>query len=159
MKTKFLVFALTAALVAATGCSQRTPAPQTDTTKTAMQKKYNSEAECKADFPTAGDCVRQTTSTGAVGGSSHAGGGFFFMSPFFYPWGAVAHNNGSTSYNQRVPSSGYAPAPLSAQRSLASRSGMDFSRAPSRSSYASRSGGSVRGGFGSSSRGGFSSGG
>lgn len=147
MKNKLMVLALTAALVSVAGCKQA-PSPGTvqDTTKTAMQKKYTNEADCKKDFPQAGDCVRQTTT--AAGAGAVGGHGGFFMSPFFYPWGAVMHNNGTTSYNSRVPTSGYAPAPLSSQGSLAKRA--DFARAPRASSFGSSN--SVRGGFGSSAR-------
>lgn len=145
MKNKLLVMAMAAAIVAISGCAKSQP----DTSRTAMQKRYNSQAECQKDFPKDGDCTRVTGNTAGAGG--HGGG--FFMSPYFYPWGAVMHSNGSVDYNNRVPSSGYAAAPAHVQKSLSSSNRVSFSRAPSYSS------GSVRGGFGSSARGGFSSGG
>jgi hypothetical protein len=143
MKSKFLVLALAAAIVAVAGCSSKASS-QADT-KTAMQKRYNSEAECRKEFTNPGDCTRHTTS----------GGGGFFMSPFFYPWGGIMHSNGSMSYNNRVPSHGYTAAPAYAQKSMAART--NFSKVPA--SYTSSHSSTVRGGFGGSARGGYSSGG
>ena len=141
MKSKFLVLALTAAIVAASGCSNSNAYDDDDDdrrTKTAMQKRYKSEAECRKEFNNPGDCKR----------TSSAGGGFFFMSPFFYPWGGVRHANGSMSYNNRVPKSGYTAAPANIQKSMASST--NFSRVPA--SYASASRSTVRGGFGGTAR-------
>lgn len=154
MKNKLLFTALFTALVTLSGCANE---PQPDT-KTAMQKKYTSAADCTKDFPTAGDCVRVTGNTGSPGAVQQAGGGggFFFMSPFFYPWGGVMHNNGTTSYNQRVPTSGYFAAPPSSRLATASKA-VNFSRVPA--SYSTRAGSSTRGGFGGSARGSYSSGG
>lgn len=140
MKNTVLVLAL-AAIVGIVGCTAKSQG--SSDSKTAMQKRYKSQAECRKEFPKEGDCVRHT-STGGTGGA-------FFMSPYFYPWGAIMHNNGLTSYNNSVPRSGYAPAPAAVQSRIAASRSVNFSKAPSSS-------GTVRGGFGGSSRG-FSSGG
>lgn len=104
-------------------------------TKTAMQKQYRTKEDCRREFPKEGDCREVRTGSG----------GMIFMSPYFYPWGAIMHGNGSVSYNQKVPSSGYVPAPASVQKGLASSGKVNFSRVPS--SY-----GTVRGGFGTTGR-------
>lgn len=153
MKKKLLGIALLAALVATAGLTACTNKPAADT-KTAMQKKYTSLADCAKDFPVAGDCTRQTVS-GAVAGNG--GGGGFYMSPFFYPWGGIIHNNGVTSYNQRVPTSGYYAAPPSSRLAAVSKS-VNYSRV-SPAYASSHASSSVRGGFGGSARGGYSSGG
>lgn len=153
MKQKFLLTAMLAAIVTLSGCvADNTP---TADAKTAMQKKYNTQADCAKDFPVAGDCTFVTQQAMAGTGATHAGGGYF-MSPFFYPWGGIIHNNGTTTYNSRVPTSGYVAAAPTARLAAASKS-VNFSRVPS--SYGARFGGSTRGGFGGSARGGYSSGG
>lgn len=143
MKSKFLFLAVALAVASVAGCSKNSNA--SDGTKTAMQKKYKSRAECQREFPSANDCTYRTTN----------GGGGFYMSPYFYPWGGIMHSNGSMSYNNRVPSSGYTAAPSNIQSSMASRT--NFSKVPA--SYSASNSGTVRGGFGSSARGGYSSGG
>jgi hypothetical protein len=153
MNTKILALSLSMALVALTGCSSRSQAGNTNSpdNTVAMQKRYNSQAECQRDFPTAGDCTRTTVS--GTNGVNHGGG--FFMSPFFYPWGGIYHSNGSMSYNNRVPTSGYSVAPANAQRLVASKA--NFSNVPKgytgyRSASTGSSSSTVRGGFGSSGR-------
>jgi hypothetical protein len=130
VKKQLLVIALCATAFIG-GCKNSSGQENSEDYRTAMQKQYSSESACRQEFPTAGDCVRQTNSTG----------GSFFMSPLFYPWGAIYHNNGRMEYNRAVPSSGYSSAPRNLQAIASSKT--NFSRAPS------VSGGTTRGGFGS----------
>ena len=146
MNKKIMFLALSMALVAVAGCSSRSQAGNSSAAdnKTAMQKRYNSQAECQRDFPVAGDCTRTT-----VSGTNNGGG--MFMSPFFYPWGGIYHSNGSMSYNNRVPTSGYSIAPANAQRLVASKT--NFNNVPKGyAGYRAASTSTVRGGFGSSGR-------
>lgn len=140
MKSKLLIVAMAAAIVSLAGCARS----QSADTRTAMQKNYNSEADCRKEFAQPGDCVRYTTSTGGYG----------YHSPFFYPWGGIYHSNGVMSYNERVPTSGYTAAPAAYQSRVSSAT--NFSRVPA--SYSSRAyssssyGSSTRGGFGATGR-------
>lgn len=141
--TKLRLTLLATAIVFMAGCSP-------DPDKTAVQKQYTSQADCQKDWNIPGDCTR----------ASNSHGGFFFMSPYFYPWGGVYHNNGIMSYNQRVPTSGYTPVASGVQSRLASR--VDFSQTPTaRANAIAARTASTRGGFGGTGRasGGFSSGG
>lgn len=134
---KLILPAVIAAAFSLAACSKR----QAPDTRTAVQKQYATQADCQKDFPVAGDCTFVTNTAGAPG-MGH------FMSPYFYPWGAIMHSNGMIDYGNRVPTAGYRAAPPSVQSSLASR-GVNFAKAPAVSSF----GGSTRGGFGSSARG------
>lgn len=151
MKQKFLMVALLAAITSfAAGCAPDNPQPDV---KTAMQKEYNSLADCSKDFPVAGDCTRVTGGNLVPGsGGAHAGsGGFVFMSPYFYPWGGIIHSNGSTTYNNRVPTSGYHAAANSSRLAAVSKS-VNYANVPRSYTSAGRAS-SVRGGFGGSARG------
>ena len=144
MKKTALVLTV-AAIVALSACSKPRSSDYSSTeyssdSKTVMQKRYKGKDECQREFPQEGDCVRYTTASGGHG----------YISPFFYPWGGIYHSNGTMSYNQRVPTSGYYSAPPSTQSLVQSRT--NFSNVPR--SYSSRmAGNSTRGGFGASSRG------
>lgn len=140
MKNLRLTLLAAAIVLMAAACAPAEP------DKTAMQKKYASEAECRKEWTTPGDCVgRKDTSSN--------GPGLLFYGPLFYMWGAVMHNNGSMAYNQRVPSTGYYKAPAGLQSTMANRT--NFSNSPSyKAAAASRASAaasnSTRGGFGSS---------
>lgn len=118
--------------------------------QTPLQKTYDSLDECKQEFSTDGDC---TTTTVIVDNQPHT----VFISPFFYPWGAIYHPGGYYSYGHSVPSVTSrvvsSSLPASAPKPNYSNSASYAATRSSALSTARASSGGTRGGFGGTARG------
>lgn len=145
MKTLVLVCAMALVLP---GCEEDHPNPDDQRivdheVQTPLQKSYDTIDDCKKEFTTDGDCTEQTIIVN--GQSQHV-----FISPIFYPWGAIYHPYGGWAY-------GYAVPPTTSTRIVSTAlprtvSPPNFSNSTAYSSSRISSLTTTRGGFGSTAR-------
>lgn len=142
MKLKFVTLIAAMALALA-ACDDDHPNPDDQLAvdhevKTPLQKQYSSMDDCKKEFSTEGDC---TTTTVIVDNQPQT----VFISPLFYPWGAIYHPWG-WGYGYAVPAMGSGRIVAT---TLPTRvSAPNYSNASSYSSARVSSMSAARGGFG-----------
>ena len=144
IKSLILTSAISFALV---GCDEHPNADDQrlvdNEIKTPLQKSYDTIDDCKKEFNTDGDC---TQSTVVVNGESHT----VFVSPYFYPWGAIYHPWG-WGYGNTVPSV-TSSSRITTTTLPPTVSAPNFSNSSSYASARASSLAATRGGFGGTAR-------